>query len=123
MATQGMVTIVNGERVAMKIVVGCDGYNAIKVADAVRQLGRVPNLVRAQQIARSQNFGCEKCRVIINETKTLPSVKVLEEDDGEELAQRFRQTFRRRRFNSRWERGTADHIEVVTFPKVGSKRR
>ena len=37
MATQGLVTVKSGETVLMKVVAGCDGYNAKKIANRLKK--------------------------------------------------------------------------------------
>ncbi len=103
--TQGLVTVRHNGAVKLKIVAGSDGYNAKRVATAIRKLGRVPTLTEAWTIASQNSFGGSDDLVVMNErdvrTCTHP------------ISRLYRKTFRQAEFNPRWKQGTADHIEVV----------
>ena len=97
----------HGGKVAMKIVAGCDGMNARKVANAIKKLGRLPSLTEAYNIAQGIGFGSEESLVVSGVKKSKFK------GSGEPLPRLYRQTFNQPRFNPRWKHGTADHIEVV----------
>jgi hypothetical protein len=103
--TQGMVTILCGGKVAMKIVVGCDGYNASKVSAEVRAMGRTPTVAEALELSERIGFGCDACRVVVTENEAACR-------DGD-AHQRYRDTFSQPLFNPRWECGLAERLEVV----------
>ena len=106
MATQGIVTVVSGRRkVLMKVVVGCDGYRAEEFADALRAAWPL-DADAAHALAASQRFGELHCRVVM----TPDSHRF---DGFGALDPAYRRTFRRARWNPRWELGTADHVVVV----------
>lgn len=91
----------------MKIVAGCDGMNARKVANAIKKLGRVPTLTEAYNIATKAPFGSEESLVVMGKQRSKFK------GSKEPLGPLYRQTFNQPRFNPRWEYGTADHIVVV----------
>jgi hypothetical protein len=104
--TQGVVSILLGGRVHMKIIAGCNGMNAERVAKEIRRLKRVPGIAEAHEIAKRLNFGAPESLVIVTESDI--------RFDGEEtLDNRYRDTFDRPEFNPRWDKGTADHVELV----------
>jgi hypothetical protein len=108
MATQGMVTVRKNRRVVLKIVAGCDGWNAVDVARAIRRLKTIPSMTQALALAQNHGLGCQKCLLVITATQTLTQCE-------EEPNPLLRSTFNRSRFNPRWERGTADYIKIVDF--------
>lgn len=112
--TNGVVSIVVGGEVAMKLVVGHDGMNAHKVAERIRQLGHLPSLKEAREIAVDEDFGCPKCLVV-----GTPDDPFNNDDmrDGatkdEPLGMgRYWTTFADPRANPRWEHEAA-YTEVV----------
>ena len=108
MATQGLVTVLKGGRVVMKIITGSDGMHAPKLASKLRSFGRVPALDEAYRFALSLGFGSSASLVVMNERSTF-----FFGDD--ELSPLYRETFDQPEFNPRWRQGTADHVEVVTL--------
>ncbi len=113
MATQGLITVKSGWKVLMKIVAGCDGDNAQKVADQLQKNWPV-SVEDAYKIALEAGFGDVRCLVVITDSE----LKFEGEDDGE-FSVRYRNTFQRPEFNPRWDLGTADHVVVVDVLKEG----
>lgn len=105
MATQGLITVKSGDTVLMKVVVGCDGYNAQKVADGLKTAWPVSE-EQAHQIAEEMNFGCIRCLVVMTEAKTIFN-------GDEKLHSRYQEKFPVPDFNPRWKRGSADHVVIV----------
>ena len=105
MATQGLVTVRGDNKVVMKVIAGCDGYNAKKLATALKGLWPV-DAQDAYDIALSLGFGSTSSLVVITESETIYKGE-------EELDPRYRETFHRTRFNPRWEHGTADFISII----------
>lgn len=113
MATkQGLVTIRSEGKVVMKVVAGCDGQLAKKIADELRAAWPM-NADRAYEIARENGFGCDGCLTVVTEsgivlcgeTWVLPTI--------------YRETFQRADFNPRWRDGTVDFLEIVDLCEVG----
>lgn len=105
MATQGIVTVRKGGRVIVKVIAGCDGYNARKLA---RRLRRMTSFTAEEvyDTARAAGFGSNCCRVVMTPHAT-------RFEGGGRLHPRYRKTFTRAHFNPRWKHGTADHVVVV----------
>jgi len=106
MATQGVVTVLKDAKVAMKIVVGCDGYNAANIAQIIRAAGKVPTVREAYKTALQLTCGCRDCLTII----TTDEIFFMGSEDVGPL---YRETFDDPRFNPRWKNGTADHVHIV----------
>lgn len=109
MATQGIVSvIVNGE-VAVKAIAGSDGYNASILAEEI-QRNHITSPEEIFNLAQEIGFGDQESLVVQSPDKNLY------EGDAD-LAGLYldRSKFADPEFNPRWERGTADHIEVVKF--------
>lgn len=106
--TQGVLSIVKDGKVRMKIIAGCDGGRVIGLATRIRELGRVPTLDEAYQMAQRVRLGSTEDLVVMNET----DVKF---EGDEDLDPRYRDTFDQPEFNPRWALGTADHVEIVNL--------
>ena len=122
MATQGIVSIVDKDKVLMKVVAGCDGYHAKHLANRlveewpVEGGGPIDPIV-AYDLAEEEGFGCGVCRFVITERSILGfndthEVHNVEEDEDGGF-ESYRGTFQKPRFNPRWEYGTADYVFVL----------
>jgi hypothetical protein len=104
---QGMVVVMRGEHVLMKIVCGCDGGHAPELAQAIRQHG-LPSIKDADKLAEAAEFGCSDCRVIVTESEMyMGSHGPMEDEEsmpGGEF-RLYRETFQQSKFNPRWARG------------------
>ena len=106
MATQGLVTVMQGRKVLMKIVAGCEGMNAQNVAQAIR--GNWPATPKeAYKIAVQEQFGCEDDLVVI----TPDFIEFKGDADIDPVA--YRKKFNQPRFNPRWPQGTTAYTEIV----------
>ena len=106
MATQGLVTIQKGGEVVMKIVAGSDGMHANSLVSAIRELGRVPRLEEAYDLAQEAGFGSEDDLVVVGRNGMFHQT-------GEQLPPSYQRTLHQPRFNPRWSSGTADFIRIV----------
>lgn len=103
--TQGLVTVMVGYEVFCKIVAGCDGYNAENLARAILE----KNLTEPIEFfaeAKAQNFGSPNNLVVFTEHLFL-------HETGDEIDDRYRETFKCPFFNPRWEYGTCEHTIIV----------
>ena len=105
MATQGLVSVTQGGETIIKIVAGCDGYNASELANKIKAMKQVA-VQSAYNTAKKVGFGCDDCLVVVGEDT------ILYKGEGK-LHARYRKTFSDPMFNPRWEHGTADHTEIV----------
>jgi hypothetical protein len=110
MSTQGLVSIVNerGETL-IKIVAGCNGFNASKLAARIVEHGEV----HAELICRWADeigFGCRDCTV----TQFAPGGSLTWFGDTEPGTRFYAEKFADPKFNPRWEQGTASHyVELM----------
>ncbi|QQR82597.1 hypothetical protein IPJ70_00590 [Candidatus Campbellbacteria bacterium] len=109
MATQGVVSVVKNGVVVLKVVAGCDGYNAALLGNTIRGMGIIPDAENAYDLAFKLRFGEVECLVAMDQR-----TEVFRGHD-EIDSTRYRATFSDPRFNPRWEQGTADFVEVVEF--------
>jgi len=105
MATQGIVSIVNGEKVVFKCVAGCNGMTATETANKLKALTN-PTLDEVYDVCLENDFGCDDCLVVQSETEH-------KDRDGEGLSQLYTDKFNDAEFNPRWESGIASHVEVI----------
>lgn len=110
MSTQGIVTITSGDKVLMKIVAGCNGFNAKSLKERISQMWPV-SAEQAYQIANEEGFGCKRCLIVISEEKIIHDDSI---DQGE-ISKLYRKTFNKPKFNPRWARGTADHVAILSI--------
>jgi len=114
MGTQAVVSVTVGGRTAAKVVCGCNGMNAGRLAEAVRKLKVIPSSGEFFEMVRDCDLGCGDCLVAMDAEMIVGGGGGLDPDDLD--GGRYRATFDDPRFNPRWARGTADHVEVVDFP-------
>lgn len=106
MATQGVVSVLSGGRVLMKLVAGIDGDLAQEVATELEACWPL-TVDEAYDLALNIGFGFEYSLVVQTE-------EGIRHCDGDgRLKDRYYETFQDPRFNPRWRRGTADHVVVV----------
>lgn len=105
--TQGLLTVVKNNKVILKIIVGCEGYNI----DMIERLVSIERNFSSPKIfyemARNVGFGCDSCRVVLTKDKEYYS------DEIDELSELYRKTFNKPKFNPRRMAGTADCIRVL----------
>lgn len=96
MATNGIVSITQGGEVILKIVVGCDGYNANKVAHAIieAQLATASPATVYDFIEDNCEFGCSNDRAVM-------SKDAIEWRGDDDLPESYRDTFHLPTFNPR----------------------
>lgn len=113
--TNGVLSILEHGKMAMKIVCGCDGYNAPILKRTIEKLGRVPSPTEAYDLAWHDGVGCDDCLLIVTPDEVWyhrHKLDRLETADGESLAL-YRATFNDPQFNPRWKQGLADYVEVI----------
>lgn len=114
MSTQGLVTISDDRGVVAKIIAGCDGMEAAKIAAAVRNAHTASpepfTAAQLLQLASAHGFGCKSCLIVMTRNE------VAGEYGEEELDPRYRATFDQPLFNPRWESGQVEYFAEWHLP-------
>ena len=108
MATQGMVSLVKGGAVIMKVITGSDGYNAPKLAEWLRH-NHSASPREVYDKALSLNFGGE-CNLVVQHS---PFDYIVDDGWIEDLPKIYSDKFGDPEFNQRWDIGIVDHLEVI----------
>ncbi len=109
MATQGLVTVMSGKKVLMKIVAGCDGDNAFKLADQLRDQWPL-NLEEVYALALQMRFGGQDDLVVTDGVSAVFEGETIPVAD---LGPLYCTMFDAPNFNPRWSQGTADYVALV----------
>lgn len=108
--THGLVSITRDGKVICKVVVGCDGYNADKLARWVSRM-KTTDPDKIYIAAEGLDFGCRDCLVVqLPDGDYRPRGK---EELSVESAKLYRDNFDKPHFNPRWKHGTVEHYETV----------
>jgi len=123
MGANGMVTVCSDLGVIFKIVVGCNGSEAKKVAHAVLEESGKLTTGSLDELAASLEFGCEDCRIVYGDM-----IHGLYRYNGEtffELPEnvrtRYVDTFHNPRFNLRTKYGWLGHMWQVDIEDMTVK--
>lgn len=105
MTTQAVISIVKNGHTFIKIVCGCEGYNAEKLAKIIedKQLDKIKDIYDAALTAK---FGCKDCLVVMNDNDMIFK-------GDEEPSSLYRDTFDNPSFNPRWKCGIADNVIIL----------
>ena len=108
MATQGLLSIVQGGQVMAKVIAGADGYNIPHLARALRA---DPTTDAHELLRRANLFDMGGPSLIV---QTSADTYLSEEAmDVDELPEWYRTKFDDPQFNPRWAHGTAEYTEIV----------
>lgn len=107
MATQGLVTIIKDKKVFIKVVSGCNGFNAKNLAESIKTL-KLQTIEEIYDQALKDKFGCTACLVVYDKNHAIKM-------DDEKLSGLYTKTFNKPKFNPRWDCGTADCIEIINI--------
>ena len=105
MATQAIVSLVKNGHTFIKIICGCDGYNAEKLVKILKE-DRPDNIKDIYIMALESGLGCKECLVVMNSENIVF-------DGDENIDQLYREKFDDPSFNTRWKMGTADIVIVL----------
>lgn len=105
MTTQAVISLVKKGHTFIKIVCGCDGYNAEKLVKIIKDT-QPEKIQDIYKIALENKFGCRDCLVVMDDKNV-----VFKGD--EELGPLYREKFDDPLFNPRWKSGIADIIAVL----------
>lgn len=106
MATQGILSIVKNGQVVAKAIVGCDGYEMPNIAKDVKEHG-IATAQGLLDLCHQYGLGGESLIVQSSPTEWIGDCS---DDD---LPKLYAEKFNDPGFNPRWDRGTADYVEVV----------
>lgn len=105
MATQAIISLVKNGHTFIKIICGCDGYNAEKLVKNIKK-DQTDNIKDIYIMALENGFGCIECLVVMDSEHVIFG--------GEEnIDPLYRETFDDPSFNPRWKRGTADFVTIL----------
>jgi hypothetical protein len=110
MGTQGLVTVKSGEKVLMKVVAGCDGFNAERFASRLKRVWPI-KAEDVYNMASVYSFGEKSCLVVITDFE----IYHRKPKGSERISPLYRKTFQDPLFNPRWKHGTADHVVVINI--------
>lgn len=105
MTTQAIISLVKNDHTFIKIICGCDGYNAEKLVKIIKD-NKLDNIQDIYKIALENKFGCKDCLVVMN------SDNIIFYGD-ERVGPLYRETFDNQSFNPRWKNGTADDVIIL----------
>lgn len=101
MATQGIVSVRENGQVVFKVIAGCDGYNAVKLARRIEE-ENLRDIDAIYSAALDVDFGESCCLVVMDQ------VRARYDDEPDALLPLYRKTFSNPRFNPRWESGLVE---------------
>ncbi len=117
--TQGLVSVLSGPQVLMKVVAGNDGMRAQEVGKAIRvfvaMYGQLPTVDEAYSMAAERGFGCVDCLVVM--TKDARRF-----DGDDELSPAYQDTFDQQGFNPRKSDGVSDYSYSINVEHLLEKR-
>ena len=105
MATQAIVSLVKDGHTCIKIICGCDGYNAEKLIKIIKD-DKSDNIKDVYIAALENGFGCKDCLVVMDDKNIIF-------DGDESIDPLYRETFDNPSFNPRWKKGIADIVYLL----------
>lgn len=108
MTTQAVISLVKKGHTFIKIVCGCNGYNAEKLVKIIKYI-QPEKIQDIYKMAIKNKFGCRECLVVMD------NENIVFKGGDEELGPLYRETFNDPSFNPRWKNGIAD---IVTILKI-----
>lgn len=114
MATQAIISLVKKGHTFIKIICGCDGYNADKLVKVLKnnKPDDVKDVIEQLKlyyiIAIENGFGCKDCLVVMD------SENIIFEGD-KHISPLYRETFDDPSFNPRWKLGIADIVTALNI--------
>ena len=107
MATQAIISLLKDGHTFIKIICGCEGYNAEKLVKNIKN-GQPDNIKDIYIMALENGLGCVECLVVMNSEHIIFC-------GDENIGPLYRETFDDPSFNPRWKTGIAD---IVTILKI-----
>jgi len=115
MTTQAIISIVKNGHTIVKIISGCGGYNAEKLAEIIKS-DQPDKIQDIYDIALKNRFGCKDCLVVMNKNETVYK------GDGH-VGPLYHKTFDDPSFNPRWTYGTAEYVIILKVDNSGEITR
>lgn len=106
MTTNAIISMVKNDRTFIKIVCGCNGHNAEKLAKIIKD-NRLDKIHDIYKVALENKFGCIDCLVVMNNDD------IIFKGEYERLSYLYREKFDDPSFNPRWECGTAEYVIIL----------
>jgi hypothetical protein len=101
--TNGIIAVVKDGKVLLKIVAGCNGYNAEKLFFLLRE---DTTAEEAYDLAQNVGLGCTECLVV-----QTPEGNLFKGND--ELNHLYKKKFQDPRFNPRWKLGSCHLTHII----------
>lgn len=105
MTTQAVISLVKKGHTFIKIVCGCNGYNAEKLVKIIEDK-RLYKIKPIYKVALQNNIGCKECLVVMDDNDIIFKGS----DCVDPL---YRETFDNPSFNPRRKNGTAEYIIIL----------
>jgi len=103
--TQGVISILLGNKVVMKLIAGCNGYNAKNISKIIQKEWPV-SPEKAYELAILNEFGSKRDLVVMDDEREVFR-------GYGDLDSRYRETFANPKFNPRWEMGISENLEII----------
>ena len=107
---QGLVAVIKDGKVVCKVIAGCNGGNARKVADYIADNVKDLKFAKLDQIydlASKLGFDSQGDLVVMDAVEIFSKSK-------DQISDLYRAKFDDPQFNPRWEVGSANFTEIVT---------
>jgi hypothetical protein len=105
--TPGMITIMENNKVIMKIVAGSNGFNAPTLAEEIKKAWPL-SIFEVYALAVVKKFGDERTYLVV-----LDEEKILFSQGDDNISTLYRATFHRPAFNPRGAQGTTEYYELI----------
>lgn len=112
MVTQAVISLVKKGHTFIKVVCGCNGYNAEKLLKIIEDK-RLDKIRPIYKMAIQNNIGCKECLVVMDDSD------IIFKGSGS-IDPLYRETFDNPSFNPRWKNGTAEYTAVLKIDKTES---
>lgn len=105
MTTQAIISLVKKGHTFIKIICGCDGYNAEKLVKNIKD-SKPDNIKDIYIMALENGFGCKECLVVMDSESIFF-------DGDENIGPLYREKFYNPSFNPRWKAGISDIVSII----------
>lgn len=103
--TQGMITVKKGNKVLMKIIIGCNGMKVKTVAEEMRKNWPL-SAKGAYDLAVRNGLDDTESLVVVTESE-------IHYEGSDDISPLYRTTFQQPKFNPRWECGIVECLEII----------